>query len=197
MTGSDSLDTSMSKLIWVDLETTGLDPVNDSILEIAIAESDMANPFELRHIFQRVYSSAVDFESMKPFVQKMHTDNGLWAEVQTAEFGAWTAKAEDELMDAVSFVEEYGDRPFLAGSSVHFDRSFMEEAWPCFAPTSFHHRHFDVSSIKLFCQSLGMPKFPKNEAAHRAKADIIESAAHAKACYEWLVQNGFSPPSVR
>ena len=39
------------KLYWLDLETTGLD-VNDIILEIAVAEADFQNPFQLRHIYQ-------------------------------------------------------------------------------------------------------------------------------------------------
>ena len=47
------------------------------------------------------------------------------------------------------------------------------------------YRHYDVSAVKLFCQSLGMPKLPKAE-AHRAKDDILESIAHAKKCADWL-----------
>ena len=49
----------------------------------------------------------------------------------------------------------------------------------------FSHRHYDVSAVKLFCRSLGMPKPPKAE-AHRATADVLESIAHARLCAEWL-----------
>ncbi len=79
----------------------------------------------------------------------------------------------------------------LAGSSIHFDHAFLAVHMPRFA-ARLSHRHYDVSAIKLFCQSLGADKFPKAE-AHRAKDDIAESIAHAKACAEWLYDRDLNP----
>ena len=42
--------------------------------------------------------------------------------------------------------------------------------------------------MKLFCQSLGMPKIPKAE-AHRAMADVEESARHGSLCLDWLLSS--------
>jgi len=67
---------------------------------------------------------------------------------------------------------------------VHFDHGFLRVHMPKLA-ARFSHRHYDVSAVKLFCQSLGMPKPPKAE-AHRAAADVRESIEHAKACADWL-----------
>jgi oligoribonuclease (3'-5' exoribonuclease) len=72
----------------------------------------------------------------------------------------------------------------LAGSSVHFDHGFIKHWWPQLA-SRFSHRHYDVSAVKLFCESLGMPRLPKAE-AHRAREDILESIAHARECVRWL-----------
>ncbi len=73
----------------------------------------------------------------------------------------------------------------LAGSSVHFDRMFLQHYHPQVIER-FSHRLYDVSAVKLFCRSLGMPPFPEISAAHRAKDDIDESILHAKACTIWL-----------
>ncbi len=55
----------------------------------------------------------------------------------------------------------------------------------------FSHRYYDVSAVKLFCRSLGMPK-PQPAEAHRAMADIQESIAHARQCARWLRTGGWS-----
>ena len=43
------------KIFWLDLETTGLDPQRDSILELAIAEADLQQPFEIGPVMGDVF----------------------------------------------------------------------------------------------------------------------------------------------
>jgi hypothetical protein len=77
----------------------------------------------------------------------------------------------------------------LAGDSVHFDLGFVRYHMPTLAKR-LSHRVYDVSAIKLFCRSLGMPKIERKEdPVHRAAGDVLRSIEHAKYCADWLARN--------
>ena len=174
------------RLIWVDLETTGLDPISNEVLEVAVAEADLLNPFNIKFIYQAVMKFQTPIERLDPFILNMHTKNGLLEEC----FGPNAkvlSEVDQELSQLIEWVENKDERATLAGSSIHFDHDFIKTHMPL-VNKKLSHRHYDVSAIKLFCQSMRMPKFKKAE-AHRAKNDIIESVAHAQECAEWLKQN--------
>jgi len=178
-------------LIWIDIETTGLDPAYDHILEIAAAFSRSDKPFEYQHFFHEVLPFPTTYvHSLDPTVLEIHGKSGLLRESLCLRSGKDSKGVVEEAVDKLRIdLLKMGSSPkVLAGSTVHFDRSFLSRGCPAFGSSSqiLSHRHYDVSSIKLFCQSLGMPKIPKGE-AHRAKADIEESVAHAKQCSDWLV----------
>lgn len=206
---------SSTPLWYVDLETTGLNPQEDHVLEIAVAESTLENPYEYTHTFHTVFpfkGRSIDMCKIDPFVLAMHSKSGLWLECAN---GKRIYKGYDNQPDVVGTIDypealrllkryfsvriydlnvqanKNGLPPVkitIGGSSVHFDMDFLKVL---FSPdtdnclNSLSHRHFDVSAIKLFCKSKGMPDIPKGE-AHRAKDDIVESIAHLKLCDEWL-----------
>jgi oligoribonuclease len=172
-------------LIWVDLETTGLDPTEERILEIAVATSRLSDPFTIQHVYHRVYGWNDPWD-LSPHVQKMHTDNGLLEECRSA-FAKGVKGATFSSSGLKKVLGEklpLKDRPYLAGSSVHFDRGFLRETFGTHIDV-FHYRHYDTSAVHMFAQSLGMPAIKKAE-AHRAIADINESVAVAKTCAEWI-----------
>jgi len=182
------------KLIWLDLEATGLDPVTNQVLEVAVATADLFDPFNLKWTYEAVLPLApTPVTSLDPFIIDMHTKNGL-----LSECGTWLTKRREqidgELEKLFPWIDDKEERHTLAGSSIHFDHAFIRVHFPRFA-RNLSHRHYDVSALKLYCQSLGMPKFKKAE-AHRAKDDILESVQHARECTEWLKRNLSQLPNV-
>lgn len=179
------------RVFWIDLETTGRDPRAELILEVAIAEAEFERPFDLGPMsswvscFDGAHVREEDDHpfGMAPEVVEMHTRNGLLAESKVSPLHVWDV--ENALLARVPAGLAREEMPVLAGSSVHFDAAFLASWMPTLAER-FSHRHYDVSAVKLFCQSLGMEKFKKAE-AHRAADDIRESVAHAKACRDWLL----------
>src|SRR5271157_5243891 len=106
------------KLYWLDIETTGLDPKQNSILEIAIAESDLLTPFEIGPVTNIVLHHPVRVELVDPKVVEMHTKNGLWNECSESQ--RFLSDAEEELLALVPWGENAAERPTLAGACVHF-----------------------------------------------------------------------------
>ena len=181
------------KLYWLDLETTGLDPASTEVLEVSVARADLLNPFEIEFIYNAVVRPVTLVEQMTPFIVDMHTKNGLLTEC----FGSNAkdiGQVDRELSELVEWVEDKDERATLAGSSIHFDHSYLKVHLPK-TNKKLSHRHYDVSALKLFCQSMGMERFKKAE-AHRAKDDILESVAHAKECTTWLRRNLGGVPNV-
>lgn len=195
--------------IWLDLETTGLDPRAGHILEWAAVLAADDRDGDMSPIAQ--YSGVVraklealaepspgfthsltfagderDVLAIDPFVLKMHEKNGLWLDCE----GSDTSLADSEEF-LVSLCVELAGVPepkgiVLAGASVHFDLSWIREHMPRFAKC-LSHRVFDVSTLKLAAQSWGGVPFAKAE-AHRALPDILESLEQAAAIKRSVAQ---------
>lgn len=168
------------KLLWLDLETTGLDPRECKVLEVAVMQAELTSPFAVTPFYHCVMQH--DGKDLSPFILEMHTKNGLLAECVRSD--AFIEEADAALAALVPQAASREDLLVLAGSSIHFDHDFIRVHLPEFAKR-LSHRHYDVSAVKLFCESIGMPKLPRAE-AHRAQADVLESIDHAQRCAEWV-----------
>lgn len=165
----------MTTFAWIDLETTGLNPQTDRILEFAMVLTDD----QLRPLAEPVvralglHRQAV----LDPFIVNMHTKSGLLAECfeSTIDLGVVIAEAEQRL-DGAGFgnFEKKEDRPIIAGSSIHFDKGFLQAHAPGFLD-KFHYRLFDVSMLKEFARAYTPSVYesrPKPAMTHRALPDI-------------------------
>jgi oligoribonuclease len=161
-------------LCWIDLETTGLNPVHDRILQAAIVITDtelqrVADPFEII-----IHRGPATLNLMNAHVREMHTQTGLLARVESSR-----VRAEAAYSDMFSYVKGYTQNALqiiLAGSSVHFDRKFLA-AWVPRLEGLLYHRHLDVSALKHLAEWWGFPQFEKSGVAHIALDDIQNSIA--------------------
>jgi oligoribonuclease len=162
------------RLVWIDCEMTGLDYVNDALVEIACVVTD----FELNPLGDGVDlvikppSEAV--EQMDDFVRTMHEKSGLITEL---DGGITLADAEQQVL---AYVREHcsdGSRPPLAGNTVATDRAFISRDMPDL-DAFLHYRIVDVSSIKELSRRWYPRTYfsaPAKRGNHRALADIQES----------------------
>jgi oligoribonuclease len=160
--------------LFLDLETTGLDPTRCKIIEVAcvITGSD----FVPRAAFESVIPESVDPQNgiWEHVAWQMHRKSGLLDLVSEARVrGSFEARPDRKLFLFLSQHLE-ARRANLAGNSVHFDRSFLAHQWPHMM-SFLTHRHLDVSSIRLAHMAQGKPKFEAGEAPHRAMADVTHS----------------------
>jgi oligoribonuclease len=164
------------KVIFLDIETTGLDPASDKILEVACALVDsQLNPIDG---FTSVIRPATLLPPMDPYVQEMHTKNSLFVECST---GPTMPDVNKALCDWL-YTHAGGQKASLtlAGNSVHFDLSFLKAQLPI-AAQWFSHRLLDVSAFRVGREYIGLDKCPLVAAsAHRACGDVEASIAQAR-----------------
>lgn len=173
--GAKSLKTNgekmkKAKLLWMDLEMTGLEPEKDKILEVAAVATDM----ELNEIAR--------------FQAVVRVDDKLMRERMVGEFWEKNAKSREGLMaqnesgrpaaevekDLLKFLDEnFGKEVYLAGNSIHQDRKFIEREMPELH-RRMHYRMLDVSAWKIYFEQALGKRFTKPE-NHRAEDDVAGS----------------------
>lgn len=169
-----------SKLLWVDLEMTGLNPSEDVILEVAAEVTDF--DFKTLASYEAVISQPQEkLDRMDEWCQTQHTASGLLERIKNQ------GRDEKEVVhELVGFIQaEFGDEPaILAGNSIHNDRNFIKVWWPE-VDKLLHYRMMDVSSLKILMRAKYGINFEKKE-VHRAFDDIQASIAELQHYLEWL-----------
>lgn len=172
-----------TKLLWVDLEMTGLDPKEDVILEVAAEITDFN--------FKTLASYEACLKQPKDVVVERMRQNIWWADfpenrdsfIQKLDEGKSPEQVEQELVALIN--EQFVNEPaILAGNSIHNDRNFIKKWWPTL-DLKLHYRMLDVSALKIIMQGkYGVP-FEKKE-VHRAFDDIQASIAELQYYLEWF-----------
>jgi oligoribonuclease len=162
------------RLVWVDCEMTGLDLVNDGLIEIAVLVTDAELNVLGEGVDLVIAPTEAALASMPDIVREMHTASGL---LDVLAEGITMAEAEQLTLDYVrQHVPEPRKAP-LAGSSVHTDRAFLARDMPTFEE-HVHYRNVDVSTLKELARRWYPRAYynaPAKTGNHRALGDIRDS----------------------
>jgi oligoribonuclease len=160
----------MDKIIWVDIETTGLDYEKDSILEVAVVVTDY--DFVALDSFHKVVKPPVGYD-INPWAKTTHTENYLLNEIDDAKgIEEIDQLAYDWANEKIVAKYKYP----MAGNSIYFDKRFLESRMPLFS--QFVGKNvIDVSGIAKVLDNCGL--VDKDQVvktySHRAMRDILES----------------------
>lgn len=166
------IDTA-SNLIWIDLEMTGLDTVNDRIIEVATIVTDKYLNELAEGPVLAIAQSRETMDAMDEWNTRQHGDSGLTARVLASQ--VTVEEAERQTLDFLSIWVDSGASP-MCGNSVCQDRRFLAREMPALEHF-FHYRNLDVSTLKILAQQWApdvAAGFTK-ESTHRALADIRDS----------------------
>lgn len=169
-----------TKLLWVDLEMTGLDTDKDVIIEVAIEVTDF--DFKTLAQYEAIISHPDEvLENANEWAKAQHAASGLTERVRTQG-----RPEQDVIHEMVGFIKaQFGDEPaIMAGNSIHNDRAFVKRWWPE-VDELLHYRMLDVSSWKILMQTKYGVSFDKKE-VHRAFDDIQASIAELQHYLEWF-----------
>ena len=165
---------SADRIVWIDCEMTGLDSVQDALVEVAAVVTDSELNVLGEGVDVIIAPPAGALEQMGDFVRTMHTTSGLLEELAG---GTTLADAQEQVLAYVrQWVPEPGKAP-LAGNSVGTDKVFLDRDMPELV-AHLHYRIIDVSSIKELARRWYPRVYfasPKKNGGHRALADILES----------------------
>jgi oligoribonuclease len=162
---------TLNPIIFIDLETGGLDVEKQPILEVACIVTD-GDLQELCTFHAVAHYEDNVLDAMENWPKKQHMESGLIADIKSSVLTL--DQIEQKLLDKIKVHVAPNSAP-LAGSSVHFDRKFIEKYMPRLAKFA-HYRNIDVSSIKELCKRwspLAVPSMGYSD--HRALQDIRAS----------------------
>ncbi|MCM2972862.1 oligoribonuclease [Larsenimonas suaedae] len=161
------------RLIWIDLEMTGLDPAEDRIIEIATIVTDSDLNVVAEGPVLAVHQSDAQLDKMDDWNQKTHGDSGLIERVRQSDIS--TADAERLTLEFLAEHVKEGASP-MCGNSVHQDRRFMQYEMPTLE-RFFHYRNIDVSTLKELARRWkpGIVDGFQKKGTHQALDDIRES----------------------
>lgn len=166
--------------MWMDLEMTGLDPVECVIVEIATIVTDSNLDVIAEGPELVIHATEDELARMVPVVQRMHQKSGLTARVRASRVTIAEAEAQ-----TLAFVKKHcaqkGMHP-LCGNSIGTDRRFVATYMPRL-DRHLSYRSIDVSSIKELAKRWypePYEKRPEKQKGHRALADVRESIAELR-----------------
>ncbi len=166
------------RLIWIDLEMTGLDTDNDSILEIATIVTDAQLEILAEGPELAIAHPVERLQAMDEWNRNQHGKSGLWQRV--LEQGVTMADAEKRTLDFLAQWVPANASP-ICGNSICQDRRFLHRCMPQLE-RHFHYRNLDVSTIKELARRWAPDVLNgvRKDAKHTALSDIHDSIAELR-----------------
>lgn len=147
----------MTKILWLDLETTGLDPVKNGIIQAAFIVEIDGQVKEKRDFKMNPIGKVLDPQAMAV--------HGL-SEADLASFPPSLSVKKDIENFLAQYVEKFdkADKFTAAGYNVDFDLGFLEELWIEAGDRYFYSwvNHFPVDVFKVhpFMEWAGLATAP-------------------------------------
>ena len=166
------MDGREQRMVWIDLEMTGLDIEKESIIEIAtiITDSELNILAQGPNLAIKVSEELI--EGMDEWNTTHHHQSGLVDRIRSVG-----VSIEEAQQQTIEFLQQWFNPKSapLCGNSVWNDRRFLDKEMPLVADY-LHYRMIDVSTVKELAKRWypEVDKYP-NKLSHLALDDIIES----------------------
>ncbi|WP_133619266.1 oligoribonuclease [Hydromonas duriensis] len=174
-----------NRLIWLDMEMTGLNPLTDKILEIAVVITDANLDTVAEAPVLVIHQSDDVLNGMDAWNTRTHGQSGLIDKVKASTLTE--RDASEQLLD---FLRAYigANKSPMCGNSICQDRRFMAQHMPELEK-HFHYRNLDVSTLKELAKRWHPSVYDgfKKATRHTALADVYESIDELKHYREFLL----------
>lgn len=174
------------RLVWLDMEMTGLDPEKERIIEVAVVVTEPDLTIVAEGPVLVIHQPAALLDAMDSWNRSTHGKSGLTDKVKASTLTE--AQAEEQLIAFLAQHVPAGKSP-LCGNTVSQDRRFMFNYMPKLEQF-FHYRTVDVSTIKELARRW-RPELLKGfekRSKHEALADIYESIDELKYYRETFIK---------
>ena len=161
------------RLVWIDLEMTGLDPERDRVIEIATIVTDASLEVVAEGPVIAIHQPESQLALMDEWNLRTHGGSGLLQRVRDSATGE--AEAERATLDFLARHVAAGSSP-MCGNSICQDRRFLARHMPALE-RFFHYRNLDVSTLKELARRWAPPVLEgvRKKSSHLALDDIRES----------------------
>ncbi|WP_297448795.1 oligoribonuclease [Ferrovum sp.] len=160
-------------LVWVDMEMTGLDPMRDRVIEVALVVTNNALEVVAEGPVLVIHQPDQVLDGMDDWNKGTHQRSGLIDRIRASTLTE--TAAEEQLLEFLKAHVPAGASP-MCGNSVCQDRRFMANYLPRLEQY-FHYRNLDVSTLKELSKRWKPAVYGafKKSGKHEALADILES----------------------
>ncbi|HYB51351.1 MAG TPA: oligoribonuclease [Burkholderiaceae bacterium] len=164
-----------NRLIWIDMEMSGLHPDSDRILEVAVVVTDADLQAVAEGPIVVVHQPEAVLAGMDAWNRATHARSGLTERVRLSALDE--AAAEQAVLGFLARYVRPGKSP-MCGNSICQDRRFLAR-WMPRLEAFFHYRNLDVSTLKELAKRWKPDVYRgfEKKSRHEALADVYESIA--------------------
>ncbi|MFT8639042.1 exonuclease domain-containing protein [Bifidobacterium sp.] len=184
-------------LLWLDVETTSLDPRFTDLLEIGMHATTprlqtVMEPFSVQIAPGRYWRHLRDSDQWEGEARRMHEANGLLHECWRTD-AMTIQQARKHVKRRLAALLREHERVMAAGASVHFDIAVLDHQMTHLLD-GLHHRRMDVSCIHSFFQE-HLPGLADAAPSHATTHRALECLADAQRLYAHYA--GLDPQRIR